>query len=169
MASTELAVSAQPSMTSLLVQKAGEAKMILSQPTTSASSALKAAKQLVGSFPHARPPEPETYAAAIGATLAAYPPAVVNECVDPRIGLARKREFPPTVASVVEWCDARLSYYQALARYEAREVKPEREFSDADRALAKRFLADLAAELRARNPGSPVASMLVQPQREAAE
>jgi hypothetical protein len=143
--------------------------VILSQETTSASSALKAAKQIVGCFPHARPPEPETYAGALGATLAAYPPHIVSECADPRVGIVRKLRFPPTVAELVEWCDHRLAHYQALARYQAREERPEREFTDEDRALAKRFLADLAAELRARNPGSPAASMLSQPQREAAE
>lgn len=148
---SDLSLSATHSTTSLLVLKAAEAKIVMSQPTTSASSALKAAKQLVGSFPHARPPEPETYAAAIGATLAQYPPRIVNECVDPRVGLARKREFPPTVASIIEWCDARLAHYEALAKYEAREKPPEREFTDDDRALARKFLADLADELKGRN------------------
>lgn len=136
---------------------------MVSQPTTSASSALKAAKQLVGSWPHSRPPEPEIYAAALGATLAQYPPRIVNECVDPRAGLARKREFPPTVASIVEWCDARLAYYEALAKYEAREKPPEREFSDEDRVIARKFLADLADELKVRN-GMPIATALRQHQ-----
>lgn len=121
---------------------------------------MKAAKQLVGCFPHARPPEPETYAAALGATLAQYPEQVVRDCVDPRIGLARKREFPPTVASIVEWCDTRLAYYQVLAKYEEREqAPPEREFNEDDRLLARNFLSDLAAELEsrkpARRPGQP--------------
>ena len=148
---TQLALSAQPSTTSLLERKVAEAKIALTQPTTPATSALKAAKQLVGSFPHARPPEPETYAGAIGATLAQYPPAVVADCADPRIGLARKLRFPPTVAEIVEWCDARMAYYESLARYQAREVRPEREFTDADRVLARKFLAALAAELKDRN------------------
>ena len=148
---SDLTPSAMHSTTSLLVLKAAEAKIVVSQPTTSASSALKAAKQLVGSFPHARPPEPETYAAALGATLAQYPPRIVNECVDPRAGLARKREFPPTVASIVEWCDARLAHYEALAKYEAREKPPEREFTEEDRVIARKFLADLAEELKGRH------------------
>lgn len=147
MATTELALSHQLSTTSLLVQKASEARQAMMVSSTTPQAALKAAKQLVGCFPHARPPDPEIYAAAIGATLAGYPPRVVSDCVDPRIGLARKREFPPTVASVVEWCDARLSYYQTLARYEAREKQPERVFTDAEREAGRKFLADLAASI----------------------
>lgn len=123
----------------------------MTRPTTSATSALKAAKQLVGCFPHARPPEPETYAGALGATLAQYPEHVVRECVDPRIGLVRKLKFPPTVSEIVDWCDARVAHYKALASYQAREQKLEREFSDADRALARKFLADLADELKTRH------------------
>lgn len=117
------------------------------QARPSSTYALRAAKQLVGSFPHARPPEPETYAAAISATLAQYPQGVVDDCVDPRIGLARDREFPPTVKAVVDWCDARVAHYQALAKYEARDDQPEREFTDEDRAIGRKFLADLGAEL----------------------
>lgn len=123
----------------------------MAQARPSSTSALRAAKQLVGCFPHARPPEPETYAGAIGATLAKYPAAIVEECVDPRRGLALEREFPPTVKSVADWCDARLAHYDALARYEARPRAPEREFSDDDRALGRQFLADLAAELESRD------------------
>jgi hypothetical protein len=130
----ELALST-PS-TDLIARSEGErGEDDFGQPT-SPSYALKAAKQLVGCFPHARPPEPETYAGALGATLAQYPQAIVNECVDPRVGLVRKLRFPPTVASIVEWCDARLAHYDTLARYQAREKRPEREFTDADRALA---------------------------------
>lgn len=132
----------------------------MSQPTTP-SYALRAGKRLVGLFPHARPPEPETYAAGIGATLARYPLGIVDECVDPERGHARDREFPPTIKSVSDWCDARLAYYQAISKFEGREGPPgEREYTDEERALAKKFLADLAAELRSRNPDSPVASML---------
>lgn len=165
---TQIALSLTPSTTSLLVQKATEAKQILSHPT-SASSALKAAKQLVGCFPHARPPEPETYAAALGATLAQYPQAIVDECVDPRRGLARKLTFPPTVKDIVDWCDQRVRHFETLATYQPREIAPQREFTDEDRALAKRFLADLAAELKARNPRSPLAAVLAPQPAEAAE
>lgn len=137
-----------------LRQRSENAKLVLAtraQP----SYALMAARRLIGSWPNARPPEPETYTAAISAALCAYPQGVIDECCDPRIGLARKREFPPTVASVVEWCDDRLEYYQVLANYEAKAREVEREFTDEDRAQAKKFLRE-----KARNPASPFAAAL---------
>ena len=85
--------------------------------STSPTAALKAAKQLVGCYPHARPPDPEVYAGALASVLAQYPLGLVHECVDPRRGLAREREFPPTVACVVEWCDRRLQFHQTVAAF----------------------------------------------------
>jgi hypothetical protein len=154
---TQLALpSAAPSTASSLVQKAQNAKLVVAQPKATQTYSLKAAKQLIGSFPHARPPEPETYAAAISATLAQYPQGVVADCVDPRVGLARDREFPPTVKAVVDWCDARVAYYETIAKYQARETAtPEREFTEEDRALGIRFLANLAEELKARQHARP--------------
>lgn len=102
---------------------------------TSPQAAVKAARQLVGCWPHARPPEPETYAAALAAVLAQYPLGVVNECVDPRRGLAREREFPPTVAAVVEWCGRRLAWHRSVAawREPAPPLSPPSRFTDQDR------------------------------------
>lgn len=96
---------------------------------TTPSAALQAAKQLVAQWPHVGAPHPDTYAAALGAVLAQYPPGVVRECCDPRTGLARTREFPPTVAAIVEWCDRRLKYYQGVARLRCNPPAPKREFS----------------------------------------
>lgn len=58
--------------------------------------------------------------ASLAATLAAYPPGIVQECCDPRKGLARTREFPPTVAAIIEWCDLRLAHHKAVAAYQGR-------------------------------------------------
>jgi hypothetical protein len=104
-----------------LIESRARAREILANPTTPAATALRAAKQLVGQWPHARPDDPETWLAALGAALAAYPPAVVQECVDPRRGLAQHREFPPTVAAIVEWCDSRLSRYRTEAAAQTEE------------------------------------------------
>jgi len=78
---------------------------------------------LIGQWPHARPPDPKTYSAGIAATLANYPLGIVQECCDPRKGLARTREFPPTVAAIIEWCDTRRAYHNAVASYQGR-AKP---------------------------------------------
>src|SRR5476651_1768502 len=109
MASTEVRLW-QPSTPSL-PEQAEKSKAIL-QCETSPQDAAKSAKQLMGQWPHAKPADPEVYAASIAATLAGYPLGVVQECCDPRIGLAREREFPPTVAVIVAWCDKRLKFHE---------------------------------------------------------
>lgn len=93
-----------------------EAKGIV-QCATSPQNALALAEKLIGCWPHAKPPDPKTYSAAVSATLAGYPLKVAQECADPRIGLAREREFPPTIAAIVTWCDKRANYYNALAAW----------------------------------------------------
>lgn len=124
--------------------------------STTPSDALKAAKQLVGSYAHLRPDNPETFLASIGAVLAQYPLGLVREVVDPRTGIARKAEFL-SVAALVAWCDDRLSHLTMLANYEARPPKPpERVFTDEERAAGREFLAKLAAELK----GGTVAAAL---------
>jgi hypothetical protein len=82
---------------------------------TSPQRALDAAERLIGQWPHAKPPNPKTYSAAIAAVLTGYPLGLVQQCCDPRTGLARHREFPPTVAAIVAWCDLRLAWHQAMA------------------------------------------------------
>lgn len=135
------------STSSSIAQKSANAKIALTQKA-SPSFALKAAERLAGSWPHASPPNPTMWAAALGAVLAAYPPAIIEECCDPRIGLARKREFPPTVAAVVEWCDDRVEHYKRLASWINMPKEPERVFTDEQRAQARGWLAGLAAELK---------------------
>jgi hypothetical protein len=90
------------------------------QCETSPRAALEAGRQLIGQWPHAKPADPETYAAALACVLAQYPLGLVQECADPCRGLASEREFPPTVASVVSWCDRRLAWHQAVAAYQGR-------------------------------------------------
>lgn len=125
------------------MSRAKKAIAALSQ-STSPRAALEAAQRLIGQWPHARPADPETYAAALGAVLAGYPLGVVMECSDPRVGLARSREFPPTVAAVVEWCDARLTYHRNWAAYvppkltrdDGREFPPEHRLNMIERLQA---------------------------------
>jgi hypothetical protein len=126
---------------------------------TSPREASKAAKELVGLWPHARPPDTDTYAAGIAAVLAGYPRGVVQECCDPRTGLARSREFPPTPAAVVEWCDRRVVHHQRWAAYVPVTKTPEydgREFSPEHRKTMLERLQGIMEPFRRK------------PQREAA-
>ncbi|HET7156090.1 MAG TPA: hypothetical protein VFI87_12060 [Hyphomicrobiaceae bacterium] len=95
----------------------------MAQSSTPSQSA-RAAKQLVGSYAHLRPDNPETFLASIAAVMAQYPLGIIEEAADPRRGIARKVEFL-SVKSLVEWCDARLAFYQGLASYIA--LPPKRE------------------------------------------
>jgi hypothetical protein len=147
-------VSLRSRTTLSLEQRAENAKRILKRETTP-SEALKAAKQLLGSYAHIRPEQPETFLASIAAVLAQYPSGVVLECVDPRIGLARSTEFL-SVAKVVEWCETRELYHRHLATYQPRQIDQankyptDRVFSDEERELARRFLGNLTEELAER-------------------
>ncbi len=83
---------------------------------------------------------------------------LVQECCDPRTGLARIREFPPTVAAIVEWCDHRMKVHRGqiiLAENEAQDDKDRKRFSEEhERGMLKR-LQDLMRGLlhSEKNPG----------------
>jgi hypothetical protein len=96
-------------------QRQRKAAQVLATNTTSTSDAAKAAKRLCGQWPHLKADDPAIYLAGIAAVLSGYPPEIVAECCDPRIGLARSREFPPTAAAVADWCGRREAYYRKWA------------------------------------------------------
>ena len=101
--------------------------------STSPQSALEQAKKLVAAWPHANPPNPLGYAASLAAVLEQYPLGLVQECCDPRTGLAKTREFPPTVQSINEWCDRRLAYHRGAIKHgeiKAREAAENSRFSE---------------------------------------
>jgi hypothetical protein len=151
---------AQP-MTLSLEQRVSSAKTILAQ-SSSPSHASKAAKQLVGSYAHLRPDNPTTFIESIAAVLAQYPPSVADECADPRRGIARKAEFL-SVKAVVEWCEARLEYYQAIAAY--RGPPPTRLQIEAGPVTAEdcgNLMAKVGEALRANNTRSPLDTLLKQ-------
>lgn len=125
--------------TDLTIEQQAQRSAIALKYATSPQEAIKAARQLAGSWPHARPPDPDGFAAALAAALASYPLGVVQECADPRVGLARTREFPPTVAAIVEWCDRRVAYHRGMVKWGHR-IEPERKFSEAhERSMLKRL------------------------------
>ena len=84
--------------------------------STSRPQAVEQARKLVGCYPHANPPDASGYATAIADVLEQYPLGIVQACCSPLTGLPRSREFPPTVAAVVAWCDLRVAGAQNLVR-----------------------------------------------------
>jgi hypothetical protein len=141
-------------------QRRSRAIKVLSQETTAASIAIRAAKQLVGQWPHAKADDPEIYIAGLGAVLSGYPPGVVAECCDPRTGLARSREFPPTPAAVVEWCDKRLHHHRQWSKY----VQVRKTVDDQQEAFSAEHRKSMLGRLSAL-----MHRVFDKPQREAAE
>lgn len=133
----------RPPTGSSLEQKVATSREVLIS-STSPRAGLEAAKRLIGCYPHARPPDPEMYIGALASVLVQYPLGLVDECCDPRRGLAREREFPPTVACVVDWCENRLKYHQALANFQGMPAKRiEVDYSPEHRATMLQRLSKL--------------------------
>lgn len=144
MANQELALW-RPS-TTLSIEQEAQRSIVTLKWSTSPQEALKATKQLIGAWPHANPPDPAGYAASLAAALAAYPLGLVQECCDPRTGLAKTREFPPTVQSINEWCDRRLAYHRGAIKHgeiKAAEAADEAKFTDDHRKSMLGRLQDL--------------------------
>lgn len=72
-------------------------------------------KKLIGYYPHARPPDPDGYADGLSTLFEKYPLGIVEACCDVS-GIARQRDFPPTIKAVADWCDSRLAADQAVSR-----------------------------------------------------
>lgn len=142
-----------PSPSLGLAQRAEQSRAIL-QCATSPREAIDAAERLIGQWPHAKPPDAKTYAASLAAVLAQYPLGLVHECCDPRVGLARSREFPPTVAALVEWLDKRIDWHTKLAAHKPPLLLPSEErvepiMSEAERETMRERVGALFAGLLA--------------------
>lgn len=132
-------------------QKAAIAKQLLAAPTTS-TEASKAAKNLVGQWANLKPDNPGVFITSIAAVLSKYPLALVDECVDPRVGAATKIEFL-SIASLTAWCDGRLEHYRALAQWKPPALPPPQLPDDPLMAeRVRQLLVDLASVLRAKGP-----------------
>lgn len=64
--------------------------------------------------------DPDTYCAAVAATLSRFPQAVVEYVTDPRTGIPGSIAWLPSVAEVKSACMSRQSYVDKIADYDAR-------------------------------------------------
>ncbi len=73
----------------------------------------------------------------VALVLIDYPLALVEECVDPRRGLARKSPFL-AISGLIEWLDDRLEFYKGLAawRGQVEQTRPELTPAECDKGLA---------------------------------
>src|SRR3990167_3099534 len=58
--------------------------------------------------------DPMGFLAQLGVILSKYPPAVVERITDPMTGLQRKLKFPPSIAEVVEACEAEMTHRETV-------------------------------------------------------
>jgi hypothetical protein len=73
-----------------------------------------------------------------------YPLGLVEECCAFGSAYVFSREFPPTPASIAEWCDARLSFHQQLASWKPRPpALPAPEYSDEHCAAMREKIAEI--------------------------
>ena len=146
--------SQQSQVISLVAQKSSSARLALATANPSPSAALKLAERLVGQWPHAKPPNMSGWLTALASVLAQYPAPIAGECVDPRVGVARGREFPPTVACVVEWCDERRRHYERRTTLIAPRVERDIPILPEIREQVGQLFTEFAAYFRAQVDGA---------------
>jgi hypothetical protein len=113
----------RPQATTLsLEQRSKSSKLVIAHVTTSTEAA-RAAKMLIGQYAFLKTHDPDAFNASIAAVLQQYPIGLVQECIDPRRGAARKIKFL-SVAELVEWLDDRLAFHQGLASWTPRPPEP---------------------------------------------
>lgn len=80
---------------------------------TSPLLAAQRARILFGCYRTGEANDPETYVAAIAAMLTCFPSDIVHQITDPKIGVASKSKFLPSVAEIREACEKIVSSRQA--------------------------------------------------------
>lgn len=61
--------------------------------------------------------DPDGFLTSLGAVLEQYPNEVVIHVTDPRTGVQRGQKFPPTIAEIVEACDAKIAEINRHQRF----------------------------------------------------
>jgi hypothetical protein len=115
-----------------IAEQAERSRTILSWPPVDRAQAAECGKLLIGQWPQAKPPNPEAYSLGIVRTLERYPLGILQEILEPGIGLAAQREYTPTVAAVTEWCEKRCKFHRGsikLGEIHAKSADDERRFT----------------------------------------
>jgi hypothetical protein len=107
------------------------------------------ARILAGCYRNSEASDPEIYGLALAAVLADYPREVIAYVTDPRTGIARRLKWLPSIAEVIEACEAQMAPLRRLRAAEAqRNTDPIYVGNPEERArIADRF-KDLGATLR---------------------
>ncbi len=98
---------------------------------TDAETAVQRARLLAGCYRKDDAADPETYAGAVAAVLAEFPPDIVRRVTDPRTGLPSRSQWLPTVKEVHDACselDQRERGIAAAAVREEEQLRMRREW-----------------------------------------
>lgn len=71
------------------------------------SEAIDLVTQMVGRYPNGGAQAGKVYIGSLAATLCNYPRSIAIACADLMTGVTATREFMPTPASIIAWCDLR--------------------------------------------------------------
>jgi hypothetical protein len=102
--------------------------------------------------------DPENFSVQLGMILERYDDQVIEHVTSPLTGIQRKCKFPPSIAEIVEACDAEHRSRTYAAKYDQRTAKQLRERAEVEagkepewlehrRAVAERILAEYKAAL----------------------
>lgn len=95
--------------------------------TTSTSKAeliKRQAKMLFSAYRRDDFADPELFIAQLGMVFEGYPDEVIVTVTSPRTGIQRRIKFPPSIAEVVEACDAETVAMDTRRRYAAMPSRP---------------------------------------------
>lgn len=125
------------------------------------------AKILLGCYRTGDANDPETYVAAIAATLARYPEDVMTSVTHPATGLPSKKSWLPTVKEVVDACNDAVEF---TVQHEARlkRIKEQMEARDREDRGVKPTMAQLKKRF-GENWGLPVPGNIKTPDEKAEE
>lgn len=105
--------------------------------------AAERARLLLGCYRTGDANDPDTYVAAVSATLARYPDRVIDLVTDPRIGLPRKKTWLPSVKEVYDACEEE---HLPLREEEARQERIRKQFAEREQPPKKHTYAELKAK-----------------------
>lgn len=84
----------------------------------------RCAKMIFSAYRRDEFADPDGFVMQLGAVLESYEDAVIQYVCDPRTGVQRRSKWPPSIAEVVEACEAEATSIERRARYAAMP-KPE--------------------------------------------
>lgn len=132
-------------------------------PTSNArcpmQQATKAAQILLGCYRKGDAADPDTYAAAVAATLALFPTRVVLEVASPTKGLPSRLKFLPAVAEVRDACEAILMRESMAADHVIRFEQQQQTATAEQAAFRRKQIAMCHCWIRAQMVGDPKAEI----------